>query len=63
MRNKIIRHQRVLTLRAMALKGATYLDLEDMCKKMGVTKATGRDYIKEVAEDLQRIKNKSKQKK
>ena len=42
----------------MALKGATYLDLELSCKKMGVTKATGRDYIKEVIEDLKKIKKK-----
>ena len=58
MRNKIIRHQRIVTLRAMALRGATYLDLELMCKKMGVSKATGRDYIKEVVEDLKKIKKK-----
>ena len=58
MKYKIIRHQRIITLRAMALKGATYLELEDMCKKMGVTKATGRDYIKEVVEDLKKIKKK-----
>ena len=58
MRNKIIRHQRIITLRAMALRGATYLDLEIACKKMGVTKATGRDYIKEVVEDLKKIKKK-----
>ena len=42
----------------MALRGATYLDLELMCKKMGVSKATGRDYIKEVVEDLKKIKKK-----
>jgi hypothetical protein len=58
MRNKIIRHQRIVTLRAMALKGATYLELEEMCKKMGVSNNTRLSYIQEVVEDLRKIKKK-----
>jgi len=39
----------------MALKGATYLELELMCKKMGLSPSTTRSYLQEIAEDLKKL--------
>ena len=38
----------------MALKGATYDELEQMCKKMGLSLTTTRSYLQEVVEDLKK---------
>ena len=40
----------------MTLKGATYDELEDICKKMGLSPSTTRSYIQEVVEDLKKVK-------
>jgi len=39
----------------MALKGATYFELELMCKRMKLSPTTTRSYLQEVAEDLKKL--------
>ncbi len=54
MTSKLVRHQRIVTLRQMALQGATMKQLKAMCKRMGVSDSTVRSYIDEVVKDIQK---------
>ncbi len=54
MTTKLVRHQRIVTLRQYALNGATLQQLKAICKKMGVSDSTVDSYIDEVVKDIQK---------
>lgn len=54
MNSKLIRHQRVVNVRDMILKGAKHPQLIKVLLKSGVDRGTAQSYINEVVKDIKR---------
>ena len=54
MNSKIIRHQRVVNVRTMILRGAKHPELIKVLLKSGVDRGTAQSYINEAVEDIKK---------
>jgi len=59
MNRKGIRHNRIIELRAMALKGCSLEELKTRCMQYGISKPTMNNYIDEVVTSLQKIRDRN----
>ncbi len=54
MNSKIIRHQRVVNVRTMILRGAKHPELIKILLKSGVDRGTAQSYINEAITDIKK---------
>ncbi len=55
MKSQEIRHNRIIQLRNMALRGATLQILKAKCMRWNISKSTQTSYLEEVRESLLKV--------